>query len=232
MRRGPATACARGSSVSSIVCYLTGLSHIDPIANELFLGRFLNEELTALPDIDLDFPRDIREVLIPRVHERYGRERSALVAAFPTFRSRGAIRELGKVLGLPAVGVDDVAAARSSEAVRLLLERARAVRPGIADSDDAIRTAAGLNSAGSIRLPESTIANNANSPPAAAKRWRRSAFSRVNRALSRARSRTRPKFDNASPAVARLMRLRDKNRVGFNDGLIFPGHFFPLGSRQ
>ena len=82
--------------MSSIVCYLTGLSHIDPVANDLFLGRFLNEELTALPDIDLDFPRDIREVLIPRIHDRYGRERSALVAAFPTFRSRGAIRELGK----------------------------------------------------------------------------------------------------------------------------------------
>ncbi len=89
--------------MSSIVCYLTGLSHIDPVTNELFLGRFLNEELTALPDIDLDFPRDIREVLIPRVHERYGREHSALVAAFPTFRSRGAIRELGKV-ARPAAG--------------------------------------------------------------------------------------------------------------------------------
>ena len=63
----------------SIVCYLTGLSHVDPIANELLIGRFLNEELTSLPDIDLDFPRDIREKLIPRVHERYGRERSALV---------------------------------------------------------------------------------------------------------------------------------------------------------
>ncbi len=69
----------RGSSVSSIVCYLTGLSHVDPIENELFLGRFLNEELTALPDIDLDFPRDVRDVLIPRVHERYGRDRCALV---------------------------------------------------------------------------------------------------------------------------------------------------------
>src|SRR3954470_15687900 len=69
----------RGSSVSSIVCYLTGLSHIDPVENDLFLGRFLNEELSALPDIDLDFPRDIREVLIPRVHERYGHDRSGLV---------------------------------------------------------------------------------------------------------------------------------------------------------
>ncbi|HUB36482.1 MAG TPA: PHP domain-containing protein, partial [Solirubrobacteraceae bacterium] len=91
----------RGSSVSSIVCYLTGLSHIDPVVGELALGRFLHEDLRGLPDIDLDFPREIRERLIPRVHERYGRERAALVAAFPTFRERGAIRELGKVLGLP-----------------------------------------------------------------------------------------------------------------------------------
>ena len=103
----------RGSSVSSIVCHLTGLSHVDPIANKLLLGRFLNEELTALPDIDLDFPRDIREVLIPRVHERYGAERSALVAAFPTYRARGAIRELGKALGLPPGEIERVA--RGSE---------------------------------------------------------------------------------------------------------------------
>ena len=103
----------RGSSVSSIVCFLTGLSHVDPIANELLIGRFLNDELTSLPDIDLDFPRDIREKLIPRVHERYGHERSALVAAFPTYRSRGAIRELGKALGLPPGEIERVA--RGSE---------------------------------------------------------------------------------------------------------------------
>ncbi len=118
--RGPDTARAllppgrgRGSSVSSIVCFLTGLSHVDPIANELLIGRFLNEELTSLPDIDLDFPRDIREALIPRIHERYGRDRSALVAAFPTFRARGAIRELGKALGLPPGEIERVA--RGSE---------------------------------------------------------------------------------------------------------------------
>jgi error-prone DNA polymerase len=103
----------RGSSVSSIVCYLTGLSHIDPIAGKLALGRFLHEDLHGLPDIDLDFPRDIRERLIPRVHERYGRDHAALVAAFPTFRARGAIRELGKVLGLPAGEIERVA--RSAE---------------------------------------------------------------------------------------------------------------------
>ncbi|MGI8512176.1 MAG: DNA polymerase III subunit alpha, partial [Solirubrobacteraceae bacterium] len=118
--RGPDSARAllppgrgRGSSVSSIVCYLTGLSHIDPIRNELFLGRFLNEDISSLPDIDLDFPRDIREKLLPRIHERYGHERSALVAAFPTYRARGAIRELGKALGLPPGEIERVA--RNSE---------------------------------------------------------------------------------------------------------------------
>jgi error-prone DNA polymerase len=99
----------RGSSVSSLVCYLIGLSHIDPIASKLTLGRFLHEDLRGLPDIDLDFPRDIREVLIPRVHERFGDEYAALVAAFPTFRARGAIRELGKVLGLPPGEIERMA---------------------------------------------------------------------------------------------------------------------------
>jgi error-prone DNA polymerase len=103
----------RGSSVSSIVCYLTGLSHVDPIANKLLLGRFLNEEISTLPDIDLDFPRDVREVLIPRVHDRFGRDRAALVAAFPTYRARGAIREIGKALGLPPGEIERVA--RGSE---------------------------------------------------------------------------------------------------------------------
>ena len=114
--------------MSSIVCYLTGLSHVDPIANELFLGRFLNEELTALPDIDLDFPRDMREVLIPRIHERYGRERSALVAAFPTYRARGAIRELGKALGLPPGEIERVARGSEGWSARDVAPRRRATR--------------------------------------------------------------------------------------------------------
>jgi error-prone DNA polymerase len=118
--RGPDTVRAllppgrgRGSSVSSIVCYLTGLSHVDPVANKLLLGRFLNEEIRTLPDIDLDFPRDVREILIPRVHDTFGRDRAALVAAFPTYRARGAIREIGKALGLPPGEIERVA--RGSE---------------------------------------------------------------------------------------------------------------------
>ena len=92
-----------------MVCYLTGLSHVDPVKAGLFLGRFLNDEITDMPDIDLDFPRDIREKLIPSVHERYGRERAALVAAFACYRSRGAVRDLGKALGLPAGEIERVA---------------------------------------------------------------------------------------------------------------------------
>ena len=99
----------RGSSVGSIVCYLTGLSHVDPVANDLSLGRFLNRELTSVPDIDLDFPRDIREKLIVRVTERYGHEHAALVASFATYRSRGAIRDVGKALGLPHAELERLA---------------------------------------------------------------------------------------------------------------------------
>ncbi|HSC90867.1 MAG TPA: error-prone DNA polymerase [Gaiellaceae bacterium] len=99
----------RGSSVGSIVCYLTGLSHVDPVQAGLSLGRFLNRELAAAPDIDLDFPRDIREKLIVAVTERYGREHAALVASFATYRSRGAIRDVGKALGLPHAELERLA---------------------------------------------------------------------------------------------------------------------------
>ncbi|HET9385704.1 MAG TPA: DNA polymerase III subunit alpha [Gemmatimonadales bacterium] len=99
----------RGSSVSSIVCYLLGLSHIDPIANKLFLGRFLNETLASVPDIDLDFPREIREELIRRVYTRYGSEHVALVCSFPTYRLRSAVREIGKALDLPLGEIELVA---------------------------------------------------------------------------------------------------------------------------
>jgi error-prone DNA polymerase len=99
----------RGSSVGSIVCYLTGLSHVDPVEAGLSLGRFLNRELVAAPDIDLDFPRDIRERLIVRVIERYGDEHTALVSSFATYRSRGAIRDVGKALGLPYAELERLA---------------------------------------------------------------------------------------------------------------------------
>jgi len=104
----------RGSSVSSIICYLLGLSHIDPIRSNLFIGRFLNETLASVPDIDLDFPREIREELIRRVYARYGHEHVGLVCTFPTYRFRSAVREIGKALDLPLGEIEQLAKLGSS----------------------------------------------------------------------------------------------------------------------
>jgi error-prone DNA polymerase len=109
----------RGSSVGSIVCYLTGLSHVDPVAAGLSLGRFLNRELASVPDIDLDFPRDVRERLIVEVTERYGREHAALVATFSTYHARGAIRDVGKALGLPFAELERLARVTNGDSRRV-----------------------------------------------------------------------------------------------------------------
>jgi error-prone DNA polymerase len=122
----------RGSSVGSIVCYLTGLSHVDPVGADLSIGRFLNRELASVPDIDLDFPRDIREKLIVAVTERYGREHASLVAAFSTYHSRGAIRDLGKALGLPFAELERLARVTEGNPHRVVEEVARL--PGDHDS--------------------------------------------------------------------------------------------------
>jgi len=94
----------RGSSVALLTGYLTGLSHIDPLEFGLRLDRFLPEtydgEKLPPPDIDLDFPREIRAELILRVHERWGYERAVLTGMISTYRTRGAIRDLGKALGI------------------------------------------------------------------------------------------------------------------------------------
>src|SRR5699024_6223664 len=93
----------------SIVCYLIGLSPVDPLAHDLYVGRFLNEELPSVPDIDIDFPREIREKMIERVYEVYGPDKVALVCAFSTYRLRSAVRDVGKTLGLPIADLDRIA---------------------------------------------------------------------------------------------------------------------------
>jgi error-prone DNA polymerase len=123
-RRGPHSpqpGRGRGSSVSSIVCYLIGLSHIDPIATDLFLGRFLNEELASVPDIDLDFPRNVRAALLERVFATRG-ENAALTCTFPTYRLRSAVREVGLALGLPQGEIDRLAKLCASYSSGPLLE--------------------------------------------------------------------------------------------------------------
>ncbi len=99
----------RGSSVAMLVGYLIGLSHIDPLEYNLSLDRFLSDDLGSVPDIDLDFPRNIREQLIVRVHQKWGWDRAALTGMISTYQMKGAIRDLGKALGLPAQGMDKLA---------------------------------------------------------------------------------------------------------------------------
>ena len=91
----------RGSSVALLVGYLIGISHVDPLKWNLSLERFLPEDMTSLPDIDLDFPRGLREELIARVHEYFGRDYAVLTGAITTYSVKGIIQDLGKALGLP-----------------------------------------------------------------------------------------------------------------------------------
>ena len=103
----------RGSSVSMLVGYLIGLSHVDPVEYGLALDRFLSSETAVVPDIDLDFPRNIRERLILRIIEEWGWDHAALAGMMPTYKARGIVRDLGRALGLPS---DEVAIlARSLE---------------------------------------------------------------------------------------------------------------------
>ena len=107
----------RGSSVSMLVGYLIGLSHVDPLAYGLTLDRFLSSDSPAVPDIDLDFPRDIRERLILRIIEEWGWDHAALTGMFPTYKARGVVRDLGKALGLPADEVGALARRLESNSV-------------------------------------------------------------------------------------------------------------------
>ena len=91
----------RGSSVALLVGYLIGISHVDPLRWGLTLERFISEDTTLLPDIDLDFPRQLRDELIRRVHQRFGPEFAVLAGAIGTYSVKGIIQDLGKALGLP-----------------------------------------------------------------------------------------------------------------------------------
>ena len=91
----------RGSSVALLVGYLIGISHVDPLKWDLTLERFISEDMTTLPDIDLDFPRGLRDELIERVHRHFGPEYAVLTGAITTYKVKGIVQDLGKALGLP-----------------------------------------------------------------------------------------------------------------------------------
>ncbi|RJX69909.1 DNA polymerase III subunit alpha [Tsuneonella suprasediminis] len=91
----------RGSAANSCVCFVLGITSIDPIKHELLFERFVSGERPEPPDIDVDFEHERREEIIQWIYETYGRDHSALTAVVTRFRARGAIREVGKALGLP-----------------------------------------------------------------------------------------------------------------------------------
>ena len=91
----------RGSSVALLVGYLIGISHVDPLKWNLTLERFISADMTMLPDIDLDFPRELRDPLLERVHRHFGPEYAVLAGAIATYSVKGIIQDLGKALGLP-----------------------------------------------------------------------------------------------------------------------------------
>ncbi len=101
----------RGSAANSAVCYVLGVTSIDPTSTGLLFERFVSAERHEPPDIDVDFEHERREDVIQWVYQHYGRDRAALCATIIRYRARGAVREVGKVLGL----TEDVTGALASQ---------------------------------------------------------------------------------------------------------------------
>ncbi|WP_425994719.1 error-prone DNA polymerase [Afipia sp. DC4300-2b1] len=91
----------RGSAANSAVCYVLGVTSIDPDRNDLLFERFVSEERREPPDIDVDFEHERREIVMQWVFETYGRDHAALCSTVIRYRSKGALRDVGKALGLP-----------------------------------------------------------------------------------------------------------------------------------
>ncbi|WP_311985792.1 error-prone DNA polymerase [Pseudomonas bharatica] len=91
----------RGSAANSVVCFVLGITELDPSQTSLLFERFLSRERKEPPDIDVDFEHDRREEVLQYVFRRYGRHRAALTAVVSTYHASGAIRDIGRVLGLP-----------------------------------------------------------------------------------------------------------------------------------
>ena len=99
----------RGSAANSAVCFALGITSVDPTQVELLFERFLSRERAEPPDIDLDIEHNRREEVIQHVYEKYGREHAAMVANVVRYRSRSAIREVGKALEISATSLDRLA---------------------------------------------------------------------------------------------------------------------------
>lgn len=99
----------RGSAANSAVCYALGITAVDPVGMDLLFERFMSEERQEIPDIDIDFAHQDREKIIQYIYDRYGRSNAAMAAEVVSYRTRSAIRDVGKALGLTLAQVDRVA---------------------------------------------------------------------------------------------------------------------------
>ena len=99
----------RGSAANSAVCYCLGITEVDPARMSVLFERFISRERNEPPDIDVDFEHQRREEVMQYIYGKYGRDRAALTAALHTYRPRGALRDVGKALGLSLDQVDRLA---------------------------------------------------------------------------------------------------------------------------
>ena len=99
----------RGSAANSAVCYSLGVTSVDPETTDLLFERFISKERNEAPDIDVDFEHERREEVLQYLYEKYGRERAGLAATVITYRTRSAVRDVGKALGLSLDRVDALA---------------------------------------------------------------------------------------------------------------------------
>ena len=96
----------RGSAANSVVCYVLGITAVNPEDSHLLFERFISKERSEPPDIDVDFEHDRREEVIQYIYGKYGRDRAAITAVVTTYRTRSALRDVGKALGVAPVLVD------------------------------------------------------------------------------------------------------------------------------
>lgn len=99
----------RGSAANSAICYCLGITAVDPVRMRLLFERFISAERAEPPDIDLDIEHERREQVIQHVYEKYGRQHAAMVANVIRYRTKSAIRDVGKALGLPQTMLDRLA---------------------------------------------------------------------------------------------------------------------------
>ena len=118
----------RGSGAGSLAAYCVGITNIDPIRYNLLFERFLNPERVSMPDFDVDFCYERRQEVIDYVNEKYGHDHVAQIITFGTMAARAAIRDVGRVLGMPYAQVDSISKMVPME-LKMTLNRALEVSP-------------------------------------------------------------------------------------------------------